>query len=247
MSNSSSPFSQLSPSSQTSAKTASGGQPCDGRIAPAGLKAGSKGSNSQDNLVISTTCYIDKAGDYVYGNVNIVGPKGRLEFREPVTAGKVNFWASNIIVENGGTLMAGTEKAPFGSRGSVLTIYLYGANLSVDKAGKPVDPTITPGLGALCNGKLDTVGANKSGPCGIPWTAWSDNGKSPDGLNGIPGVGGVKDYFYQYGPMFGDILCSDGKTQWTAKNGVGCGTTGDGNNKVDLQAGYFGYKGCLCG
>ena len=111
MSSSSSPFSQLSPSSQTSAKTASGGQPCNGRIAPAGLKAGSKGSNSQDNLVISKSCYIDTAGDYVYGNVNIVG-NGTLEFREPVTAGKVNFWASNIIIENGGTLKAGTERRP---------------------------------------------------------------------------------------------------------------------------------------
>ena len=91
MSHSSSMFSPGSSSSKTSSNTASGGIPCEGRLATAGVKSGSKGSNSQDNLVISTTCYIVKAGDYVYGNVNIVGPKGRLEFREPVTAGKVNF------------------------------------------------------------------------------------------------------------------------------------------------------------
>jgi hypothetical protein len=218
-----------------------------GALSPAGLRVGSRGSGSQTNLVISNDCFIDTPGDYVYGNVNITAG-GTLEFREPAAAGKINFWASNIIVENGGTLKAGTPKAPFGSRGSVLTIYLYGANQSIDSSGKPVDPTTKPGLGALCNGKLDSQGANKSGPCGIPWGVWSDNGKSPTALNGTPGVGGVKDYFYQYGPLFGDNLCDDEKTQWTpnvdqiTQQPILCGTTGPANKKVDRQVGYFGYK-----
>ena len=233
--------------SQPSSNNLSGTILCNGNLSPAGLRKGAIGRNSQENLVIRTHCTVDTAGNYVYGTVNIIN-NGTLEFREPATAGKINFWAENIIIENGGTLKAGTEKAPFGSRGSVLTIYLYGANQSVDANGKPADPTLKPGLGAVCNGKLDSLGANKSGPCGIPWGAWSDNGKSSNALNGTPGVGGVKDYFYQYGPLFGDILCDDMKTQWTANpdpitdQPILCGTTGQGNNKVDRQVGYFGYK-----
>src|SRR5215469_15773257 len=96
------------------------GEPCNGRISPAGLRSGSRGSNSQDNLVISKDCFIDTAGDYVYGNVN--------------------------IVEGGRTLKPGTAKAPLGSQGSALPIYLYGANQSVDASGKPVDPTLKPEL-----------------------------------------------------------------------------------------------------
>ena len=40
------------------------------------------------------------------------------------------------------------------------------------------------------------------------------------------------DYFYQYGPLYGDNLCSDLKTKWTAAGGCPSGT----------QVGYFGYK-----
>ena len=49
-------------------------------------------------------------------------------------------------------------------------------------------------------------------------------------------MGGVKDYFYQYGPSYGDGLCSDGKTIWDP--------VGQCNNKTNAgnQVGYFGYK-----
>ena len=78
---------------------------------------------------------------------------GSLEFREPAAKGsQVNFWAKNIIVENGGKLIAGTAKAPYGSRAGVLTIYLYGANQS-----KGLDPNVdaNQGQGVLC--QTDTI------------------------------------------------------------------------------------------
>ena len=103
---------------------------CNGDISPNQQNLGGpKGdTNSQPNLKIDKACWIDTAGTYVFGNINIIDPNGSLEFREPAAKGsQVNFWAKNIIVENGGTLNAGTaDKGPYGSRGGVLTIYLYG-------------------------------------------------------------------------------------------------------------------------
>ena len=86
-----------------------------------------------------------------------------LEFREPTTKGSlVNFWAKNIIVENGGTPDAGTATAPYGSRAGVLTIYLYGADQT-----KGLDPNVdaNQGQGVLCQ---TTTIADGVGPCGIP-------------------------------------------------------------------------------
>ena len=120
---------------------------------------GPKGdTNSQPNLKIDKPCWIDIAGTYVYGNINIIGPNGSLEFRDPAAKGsQVNFWAKNIIVENGGTLKAGTATAPYGSRGGVLTIYLYGADQTkastrirklVRRKGSPAGPTRATRLGS---------------------------------------------------------------------------------------------------
>jgi hypothetical protein len=227
--------------------------PCntDGTVPVQGIREGSSGPGQQPDLLIDRDCKAQGANTYYFGTVRIIN-NGTLRFVEPATAGKVNFWASNIIVENGGTLMAGTDKTPYGSRGSVLTIYLYGANQSLGQ-----DPALKPGQGVLCHGKLNAQAAadkDKTGPCGIPWDVWSDNGKT----SGITDkhksdVGGVSDYFYQYGPMYGDFLCDDGVTKWTAnldnvtKQPILCGTTGPTEKKVDRQVGYFGYKGCLRG
>ena len=133
---------------------------CDGEIPLQKQKfGGPKGdTNSQPNLKIDKPCWIDIAGTYVYGNINIIGPNGSLEFRDPAAKGsQVNFWAKNIIVENGGTLKAGTATAPYGSRGGVLTIYLYGAdqtkgldpNSEAGQAqGVPAGPTRATRLGS---------------------------------------------------------------------------------------------------
>ena len=217
--------------------------PCnsDGTVPVQGIRKGSSGPGQQPDLLIDRDCKAQGANTYYFGTVRIIN-KGTLRFVEPPTASKVNFWANNIIIENGGTLMAGTATAPYGSRGSVLTIYLYGSDQSLS-----VDPTVKPGQGALCHGLLNRQAKDdkdKTGPCGIPWAVWSDNGKSPNALNGTPEVGGVTDYFYQYGPMYGDNLCDGGAAKWTAdvdkitKQPILCGTKAS----VDVQVGYFGYK-----
>src|SRR5689334_9590338 len=208
----------LGPSSNTVSCTKSGTLPLQ-----ALRRGGGKASGQQQpNLVINTACTANQSGPYYYGNVNIVGG-GSLTFVEPAgNSSVVSFWASNIIVENGGALIAGSPTVPYGARGGVLNIYLYGPNQSGTS-----DPATNPGMGALCNGQLVS---GKSGPCGIPWALWNDNGNT---LQTMPGAGKLSDYFYQYGPNYGDNLCSDGKTQWSAANGCGTGS---------LQVGYFGYK-----
>jgi hypothetical protein len=113
------------------------------------------------------------AGTYTYGDVNIYG-KGTLTFQDEV----VEFWARNIVVENGGSLLAGVP-APIGTAGGKLTIHLYGADQGVNPGGVGVD----------CIQKY----------CGIPETVWTSNGerKVP-----IPNV--ADDYFYTYGPLMYD-------------------------------------------
>ena len=184
-------------------------------------KGGGSGvSGQQPNLVISSPCTVNRHGNYFYGNVNIIAG-GSLTFSEPLGTGTlVNFWASNIIVENGGALIAGASGAPYGSRGGVLNIYLYGKNQSGTS-----DPYANPGQGALCV----TQQSSTVGPCGIPLSIWNDNGTTFQ--TSLPG--GVSDYFYQYGPNYGDNLCSDGTTQWNPT--TGCGSP-------SLQVGYFCYK-----
>ena len=153
---------------------------CNGEISLQQQKfGGPKGdTNSQPDLKIDKKCWIDTAGSYVYGNVNIIDG-GSLEFREQAgKSSQIDFWAKNIIVENGGKLIAGTPTAPFGSRANVLTIYLYGPNQS-----NGLDPNVdaNQGQAVLCQTKM-TDGV---GPCGIPTKktggddidgAWSNNG-----------------------------------------------------------------------
>ena len=190
-----------------------------GKLSPQNLRGGSTGvSGQQPDLVVSTSCTVSSPGNYFYGNVNIVAG-GSLIFKEPTGTGTlVNFWASNIIVEAGGSLIAGSEKSPYGSRRGVLDIYIYGPNQSTG------NPATSQGQGALCYGQITST----TGPCGIPLSLWTDNGTS---LQTMPGAGSISDYFYQYGPNYGDGKCTDGTT-WA--NGQ-CGTSAG-------QVGYFGYK-----
>jgi hypothetical protein len=202
---------------------------CLSGLLPAqGLRAGG-GTNpgQQPDLLLNTTCKISQAGTYYYGNVNIVAG-GRLEFDEPSgTGSQINFWAKNIVIENGGTLAAGTATAPYGSRGGVLNIYIYGKNQSTG------DPAKNPGQGVLC--QSTTKGA---GPCGVPGSVWADNGQT---LQTMPGAGKVSDYFYQYGPLYGDNECTDG-SQWTPPSGGSTPVTTGGCKTIKGEVGYFGYK-----
>ncbi len=191
---------------------------CAGDIEPNALPQGAprNAPGQVGNLVILDGCKdtINTGGTYYFDQINIAGTDASLTITEPKEGNKnIIIWASSIIVENGGTL----------------TIYIYGKDLSGGK-----DPAANQGQGVLCNGKLDITG--QKGPCGIPWKVCSDNGQSPTGLDGSPNVGGVKDYFYQYGPSYGDGRCSDGTTIWDP---IGqC----DNKTKAANQVGYFGYK-----
>ena len=153
-------------------------------------------------------------------------------FREetaPQAGTKTDFWASSIIVENDGRLMAyGSDSGyAFGYQGGVLTIHLYGKD---EAEGKPDQQN----QGALCQSPQGT--GPKAAPCGIPQVIWdSDGARKVDlpRLNAQDKL--VNDYFYKYGPLHGDGKCDDGSVFDKAK---GACTSTSGTAKV----GYFGNK-----
>lgn len=176
-----------------------------------------------DPLVVSTACRV-KPGSYKYGAINVIAG-GQLIFDEGDGPGPIDLWASSIIIEKNGAVIAQNSKAPkttsapngrFGFNGSVLTIHLWGANASKwNEVGQTFD---AQNQGALCK----TPVGSTNGPCGLPLV----NGDS------IPLPGGYSDNFYQYGPLYGDGACSDG-SKYQPSNGS---CSGGG------QVGYFGNK-----
>jgi hypothetical protein len=171
------------------------------------LPAQAKTQGSQPDLLVDGECKIAPGTDYFYGNVNIV-EKGKLVFEESgwPDNGKFELWASSIIIENNGALIAGATE-PFGRYGGVMTIYLYGKDQE------------TPKQGALCKTVADPwVGT----PCGIPAEKWADNGATE--FSDLPG--GVHDYFYQYGPLHGDEKCDADRSNWENGNCTNGGAVG---------------------
>jgi hypothetical protein len=132
------------------------------------------------DLTIQGKDCLVQAGTYKFGNVYIV-EGGTLRFDDA----NIDFWASNILVENGGTLRIGTKDAPVGSKDikNKVVIHLYGA----DKGAN--------GKGVVC----------KTAHCGIPDAIWSTNGASKVNTNATE-----QDYFYQYEPLFYDGGNPDG-------------------------------------
>jgi len=169
----------------------------------------------QPDLVVKGECTVQPNLEYFYGHINIItdpdtGIKGKLIFAEAKNS-KTDFWASSIIIENGGAMTAG-ETTPFGTNGGVLTIHIYGkaSPSAIDGKGNPVPPEMQ-GQGAPC---LSKIPDGTTAPCGIPKAVWDGNGASP-----IPGCVGLsppsttclpslpaaaKDYFYDYAPLYGD-------------------------------------------
>ena len=134
-----------------------------------------------EDLVVSGTCTVP-AGVYHYGNVNIIGG-GTLEFGDAI----VDFWAKSILIENGGTLSAGSPASPVGING-VLTFHLYGPDLGPGASG---------------------VACATDSRCGIPQEIWDSNGADkvclpPDAPDTPPAQCRVYDYFYQYNPLLVD-------------------------------------------
>ena len=114
----------------------------------------------QDLVVKSGVCTIP-AGKWVFKNVNIYGTgtcpnkatcnPGILRFDDVVT----DFYAHSILVENGGSLIAGLDSEnnlkPIGTSGGSLTIHLYGKDQG------------SSGAGITCQ---SPTGAS-TGPCGV--------------------------------------------------------------------------------
>jgi hypothetical protein len=221
--------------------------PASGTLSPQGLlQGGPKGTpNTSDLLIDGTTCKVNRGASYYFGTVNIMNG-GKLIFQEPTAKNsQVNFWAGSIIVENGGTLQAGTPEIPYGSNGGTLTIYIYGSDQS-----KGMNPATNPGQGTLCKTpEFDKTGKVRiAGPCGIPLQTWNDNGTNLLSMPHADKVAAFSDRFYQYGPLFGDGLCSDTKTVWNPTTFCGTNQVGYFGNKV-FAVSYggalqlFGYKG----
>ncbi len=207
----------------------------------------------QPDLLVTGVCKVAAAKKYFYGNVNIYGG-GSLEFEQPASGSPdIDFWASSIIVEANGALTVGAA-SPYGTprladkQGGFLTIHLYGANQSVNDSGKPVDPAKTPGQGVLCKSPLTEDADKNEVPCGIPPKVWQSNGGAVlDGCGAasitkdsscIPGLPtAAKDYFYDYGPLYGDSKCSNGKTFEVSNGKALCGSAA-----ATGKVGYFGYK-----
>ncbi|MGH7815740.1 MAG: hypothetical protein ACREQI_17265 [Candidatus Binataceae bacterium] len=159
-------------------------------------------SNPPD-LLISGPCMVTggpggagNAKHYFYSNVNIV-KGGSLNFQDA----QIDFWAKSVIVENNGSLMAGSSATPIGTAGrgpvgasgtmrSVVTINLWGP--------QQADPA--NGSGVECKSPLIQPPADhpkwEPSPCGIPVNDWNNGDDRERQLDN-----GVKDYFYKYGTL----------------------------------------------
>ena len=203
---------------------------------------------SPPDLKVTGTCPVKPGTTYYYGNVNILAG-GILLFYENYADGSgsiTDFWASSIIIENGGELSAyGRDEdndkniswQAFGFNGGVLTIHLYGKNEA--EWDPNTQKFVQQNQGALCQSPLGAPGPGKTpAPCGIPQATWDSNGAIEKDLPGL-----VSDYFYQYGPLHGDGKCSTGTDNTdnsVFKNGKCVKPNGD--ESPNAQVGYFGNK-----
>jgi cell migration-inducing and hyaluronan-binding protein len=148
---------------------------CDGVANP--LPAG----NATTDLEVTGPCEV-KAGTYTFRNVNIYRKAGATAGGGALTFNDANidFFTESIVVENHGSLIAGSSSTPIGANG-VVTIHLWGA---------------ASDHGVTC--KTD-------GHCGIPDPIWDSNLFRPIGRNPrscktspTPLPGDVSDCFYTY-------------------------------------------------
>ena len=163
-----------------------------------------------DDLEVVGNCEVEggtmggASPSYMFGKVNIFSKKpdtcpltvlptapcgGTLTFDDAL----IDFRASSIIIEKGGSLIAGTRANPIGTLGlgptkthsHVLTITLYGSDPGHNATG----PTC----------KSPPTGT--TGDCGIPTIASGTSVSLP---------GGVTDRFFNYEPLFDDDASSMG-------------------------------------
>jgi hypothetical protein len=144
------------------------------------------GSATTD-LQVTGPCEV-KAGTYTYRNVNVYNLTnnpangGSLNFDDALT----DFFAESIVVEDQGSIIAGSAAAPIGTNGGLVTIHLWGA---------PSDPGVLCKTNAQCgvpNGSNNNIwGSNPAPPMMGPPTHPATCQQSV-----LPG--GVKDCFYRY-------------------------------------------------
>ncbi len=169
------------------------------------------GNADTDLVVTGGTCVVDgsaPSGKYMYRNINII-KNGVLQLNDA----KIDLYAANIIVENMGTMRAGTVDSSTGKITPVagpITIHLYGANQGPGGAGAPC--------------KTDAT-------CGVPDKDGNDIWRSNESMSMYPNScketkglpGGVDDCFYKYDAMPFD-------------NGKPADST------FNQAVGYYGYK-----
>jgi hypothetical protein len=126
--------------------------------------SGSPKAQNQDLVVKSGVCTIP-SGKWVFNNVNIYGTgtcpdkatctPGILRFEDPPRGVTTDFYAKSILVENGGSLVAGLDSEnnlkPIGTNGgSRLTIHLYGKDQGISGKGitcqSPTDASTGPAV-----------------------------------------------------------------------------------------------------
>jgi len=182
----------------------------------------------QPDLVVNGACTVKLVDDYYYGNVNILDGGSRPSSKPSGNGTHLKFWASSIIVENGGSLIAGSATAPYGSRRRRVD-HLY-LRRQPERHGPVPEPDAgRPGERPRARRPLSEQGDeghegdepderqvrrdSRYWPLRHP--ARRLDGQRKDGRFQMPGEGNIKDAFYRYGPMYGDELCSDGKTKWS--------------------------------
>ena len=184
----------------------------------------------QPDLLVTGTCLADQSL-YMFRQVNITD-KGKLKFIEPAQEAKdtttgqpitgQDFWATAIIIENGGAILAGVDgQAAYGTNLKTLTFHLWGADPRKVNNLKPTDPE---GPGVSCVPIPDQTNVkpeDQVADCGIPKTAvWDTDGSKKVPMPGEHFPGQENDYFYQYTSLHGD----------------------EGVDDVTKQKGHFGYK-----
>src|SRR5262245_15828805 len=152
---------------------------------PAGSKA-LPGGEGGDFVVDApfTVC----AGTYNYGNVNVISG-GSLTFDDA----KIDFWAKSILIENQGSIIAGSPTQPIGTKGGTVTFHLYGKD--------QMDPESPARFGtAPGKGGQGITCESPGGTCGVPPSIWKSNANSMNPVKStLPGD--VDDYFYAYDPL----------------------------------------------
>ncbi|MBY0274123.1 hypothetical protein K2Z84_02185 [Candidatus Binatia bacterium] len=116
------------------------------------------GSETTD-LEVTGPCDVKAGETYTYRNVNVFRDRrtdpdreygGTLKFLEPRAGGETHFFAQSIVVEDRGSLIAGTPTQPIGPDGKI-TIHLWG-------------PEDAPGITCKTDDR-----------CGVPNGIWTSN------------------------------------------------------------------------